>query len=346
MAFYNTYEESRQNNLARDAQTIQAMQAFANFMQKNKENQAQAGLQGAQAEYYNQQMQGEQMKNDYMRQFLAKQNGGMQQQMQSPQMGSPRIEMMSQTPGGIKTLSPHELARQNQMGQQSPQTAQSSVQSYSLADIQEPEVNPFTNKLTANGERQDAQNKLIMKQLESEQKQAVPSAKMKEDLMSVNNQIALLDSLESQAKKIPGGWAGIGNSLVGIVTRGEDWNGVGLKNVDETKLYNANKPAMAVSIYRALTGDTRLSDADAKARALPLLWDVSEGESIKKKKFAFIKEALMKRKQMISNGKYTVDADGQFVTPLSSLLGESEDSLESDQLQSLADRKGVTLEWN
>jgi flavin-binding protein dodecin len=46
MAFYDTYNTSKdnaqKNALARDAQTMQALQAFANFMQQNKANQVDA----------------------------------------------------------------------------------------------------------------------------------------------------------------------------------------------------------------------------------------------------------------------------------------------------------------
>jgi hypothetical protein len=56
MAFYDTYNTSKdnaqKNALARDAQTMQALQAFANFMQKNKENQIAEYLKPAQAKYY------------------------------------------------------------------------------------------------------------------------------------------------------------------------------------------------------------------------------------------------------------------------------------------------------
>ncbi len=59
-----------------------------------------------------------------------------------------------------------------------------------------------------------------------------------------------------------------------------------------TKLYNDFTPAMATGIYRAVTKDTRLSDADAQARALPLIPKPSEDPKLQKKKIAFIRMAL------------------------------------------------------
>lgn len=49
--------------------------------------------------------------------------------------------------------------------------------------------------------------------------------------------------------------------------------------------YDSNKGAIAVAIYRAATGDTRLSDSDAAARALPLLpqYGIDDPETIRRK---------------------------------------------------------------
>lgn len=329
------YDEAQQENdrLQRQAQLNQALQAFSGFIQKNRESKQSAPLIQAQTMSAQAEALMNQMKAQQAQQFLMKkygQQGDVQLPMQQPQMGGmgrPSLTMPSPSGGAPKFLSPQQLMAQNQMsggfqgGQQpqvDPQSANAQKQ-YSIQDIIEPERDPFTNELTGLGLQQQAQNDLIKKELEAEQKTKVPTAKMREDLRTVDNQISMLDEMEKSAQDIPGGWEGILNSAVGIASRGKDV--FGLNKVDETRLYNSNKPALAVSIYRALTGDTRLSDADAKARALPLLWDTSEDDVIKASKFKFLKNALMNRKKLISSGQYSQDDSGNFITPIDSVLG-------------------------
>lgn len=319
------YDEAQQeqDRLARQAQLNQALQAFSGFIQKNREMKQNAPLIQAQTSSAQAEALMNQLKAQRALQFMQKQ-GGVQPQMQQPQFGGiggqPSLTMPSPSGGAPQFLSPQQLMAQNQMGGfQGQQTQPAGQKQYSIKDIVEPERDPFTNELTGLGLQQQAQNDLIKKELEAEQKTKVPTAKMREDLRTVDNQIAMLDEMEKSAKDIPGGWEGILNSAVGIVTRGKDV--FGLNKVDETRLYNSNKPALAVSIYRALTGDTRLSDADAKARALPLLWDTSEDDVIKASKFKFLKNALMNRKKLISSGQYSQDEFGNFITPIDSVLG-------------------------
>lgn len=330
------YDEAQQENdrLQRQAQLNQALQAFSGFIQKNRESKQGAPLIQAQTMSAQAEALMNQMKAQQAQQFLMKkygQQGGVQPPMQQPQFGGisgqPSLQMPSPSGGAPKFLSPQQLMAQNQMsggfqGGQQPQVAPQSANAqkqYSIQDIVEPERDPFTNELTGLGLQQQAQNDLIKKELEVEQKTKVPTVKMREDLRTVDNQIAMLDEMEKSAQDIPGGWEGILNSAVGIASRGKDV--FGLNKVDETRLYNSNKPALAVSIYRALTGDTRLSDADAKARALPLLWDTSEDDVIKASKFKFLKNALMNRKKLISSGQYSQDDSGNFITPIDSVLG-------------------------
>lgn len=52
MAFYDTYGESQNRRLTQQAQNNQALQAFANFLQKGQENKSQATLQGAQSQNF------------------------------------------------------------------------------------------------------------------------------------------------------------------------------------------------------------------------------------------------------------------------------------------------------
>ena len=60
--------------------------------------------------------------------------------------------------------------------------------------------------------------------------------------------------------------------------------------------------AIAVSMYRALTGDTRLSDADAAARAVPLLPSGGQDAGQRQKLDSFINARLQERKQRLING--------------------------------------------
>lgn len=150
-----------------------------------------------------------------------------------------------------------------------------------------------------------------------EAKAKIPTAQQKNDLTATENQIKSIKDLRALADKVPGGRiAGSISGVLSSVTGGE--------LATETRQYLKQRPAYAVSIYRALTGDTRLSDADAKGRALPLLWHPTESDKIKKTSFDTIENALQARKKLIEEGKYTQDANGQFITPLEDVLAEAE----------------------
>ena len=56
--------------------------------------------------------------------------------------------------------------------------------------------------------------------------------------------------------------------------------------------YAGLKPAVAVQIYRALTGDTRLSDADAAARALPLIPTFTQTRATQERKWSELNLAI------------------------------------------------------
>lgn len=57
---------------------------------------------------------------------------------------------------------------------------------------------------------------------------------------------------------------------------------------EQHKTYMDALPAASVGLYRAITGDNRLSDADAAARAKPLLWDPMEPEGVREGKNSFL----------------------------------------------------------
>ena len=62
----------------------------------------------------------------------------------------------------------------------------------------------------------------------------------------------------------------------------------GRGGTDQTRVYNQGTPAASAGVYRAVTGDNRLSDVDAAQRAKPLFWDTMEPAEVREGKFAFL----------------------------------------------------------
>lgn len=56
--------------------------------------------------------------------------------------------------------------------------------------------------------------------------------------------------------------------------------------------YDSTRKALATKIYRGLTGDTRLSDADAAARALPLVPPITDAKNVRDFKFERLRKIL------------------------------------------------------
>ncbi len=120
--------------------------------------------------------------------------------------------------------------------------------------------------------------------------------------------ISTLDTMEKILQTSPSGpVAGRVAGAVGSVTGG------GMQT--NTKLYNDMLPATAVGIYRAVTKDTRLSDADAQARAIPIMPKPSEDPALQAKKIAFLRSALSSGQTMTPE---------QFTASLASIVGPSE----------------------
>jgi hypothetical protein len=205
-----------------------------------------------------------------------------------------------------------------------------------VAGMVAPEIDPFTNKETTLGVQQAARNKQIEQKMTQEQKLAVPTAKQKEDFDKISAAEVNVANLEKDVDKLPSGYSGILSNIWGVVTRGA--------NNPDLKTYNDSRPAIAVGLYRTLTGDTRLSDDDAKKRALPLIWDSSESKSVQKKKFENIKQMITARKEKIRNGQYTTTADGEFVTPLGSLVSSGESSVKMVTISNGKETRTVTEE--
>jgi len=147
----------------------------------------------------------------------------------------------------------------------------------------------------------------------AQEKNKLPTADMKNMLKSTQQAYSLVDNLDKQAQKLKGGYAGIGEIMKGAVNRGSG------KSADY-RLYLSQLPAAAVSIYRGVTGDTRLSDADAQARAYPILWHPSEHIDTRKKKNDFVKYMIKGREILLKKGDFQTDPEtGSAITDWSTV---------------------------
>jgi len=124
-----------------------------------------------------------------------------------------------------------------------------------------------------------------------------PTADMRNAGVAATQARVLWEDLKSQSQGLKGGYAGMGEMAKAAINRGAGESG-------DYTLYTENLPSSAVGLYRALTGDTRLSDADAKARALPLLWNPSQDVSLREKKNSFIDRMIASRERLLSSDKY------------------------------------------
>lgn len=124
-----------------------------------------------------------------------------------------------------------------------------------------------------------------------------PTADMRNAAVSADQAKLLWDDLRGQSEALKGGYEGIGELGKMMVNRGAG-------DSAKYKTYTDSLPSSAVGLYRALTGDTRLSDADAKARALPLLWNPSESTDVRSQKNAMIDRMIEARLNLLKSGKY------------------------------------------
>ena len=195
---------------------------------------------------------------------------------------------------------------------QMPQTADTSQ------ELQRWENNP-NFLLTGKGDPL-TENPEYKQKRERELKAQIPTVQQKNDLFSARQQLNNIVGMRNLAEKVPAGYPGMLSIGTSALTRG------GLQT--NTRQYLKNFNAYAVSLYRALTGDTRLSDADALRRALPLLWHPSEDKKIRKTSFDSIEKALKTRIKMLSSGRgltpNPLDPNGnEFITPFDMVLSEA-----------------------
>jgi len=140
-------------------------------------------------------------------------------------------------------------------------------------------------------------------------KSELPTADMKNALKTTQQAGSLVDNLIDQSSKLKGGYEGMAEIGKAALNRGKG-------DSANYRLYLSNMPSTAVSIYRAVTGDTRLSDMDAQARAYPLMWHPSEDVDTRDKKNAFIKNMVTARQVLLKSNKFTSDDKGNAITDL------------------------------
>ncbi len=135
----------------------------------------------------------------------------------------------------------------------------------------------------------------------AQKKSILPTAEMKNLRQQSINALASVESLEQLAAKIPGGYQGMVDLAKGTVSRG--------KTSPELRSYLKEVKAAAAQIYRAKTGDTRLSDEDAASRAYPLLWNPTEDESVKELSFKRLKEDIQTKISLYDSALPDVSAE-------------------------------------
>jgi hypothetical protein len=111
---------------------------------------------------------------------------------------------------------------------------------------------------------------------------------IKNQVTEIDDQLKQINDLRNLIGENSGGITGGLKSLASKVTLGA----IG----SSEKQYNDLKPSIATKIYKAATGDTRLSDADASARAYPLLPDLAEPVHVREAKLKNLEKMLSDRK--------------------------------------------------
>ena len=151
----------------------------------------------------------------------------------------------------------------------------------------------------------------------AQKKSAMPTADMKNALTTTKQAKSLIASVVKQSEALQGGWQGVKEIGKAAVNRGQGESA-------KYRTYLSTMPATAVSIYRAVTRDTRLSDSDAQARAYPLLWHPSEDVAVRTQKNDYIQSMVLAREALLSSGKFQSDKEGNAITDLGAVSGMAE----------------------
>lgn len=128
-----------------------------------------------------------------------------------------------------------------------------------------------------------------------------------------------VSDMKSSLDKTPGGMAGKAASVIGKTA--------GLANKDvnvDPQFYDDNKRALAASLYRLMTGDTRLSDDDASKRAYPMIPGMTESEGTRNKKWDVIQSAIEARKKKLESLQSGGMTDEQIASALNNPAGMAE----------------------
>lgn len=121
------------------------------------------------------------------------------------------------------------------------------------------------------------------------------TADQQNQITNIRSQFANIQEIEQDLQSAAQGpFSGRFGQFLGNVTGGMKGSG--------SLAYEKKKKAYAAGLYRALTGDTRLSDADAAARATPLLPDLADDEEFNKKVIDKTKKALIIREKLLRQG--------------------------------------------
>ena len=127
-------------------------------------------------------------------------------------------------------------------------------------------------------------------------------SKIKEQQLDIAGQQDLVSSLRDKLNSIPSSIGGFATSGLAKVSGGII--------APETKAYLDIMPSAAVKIYRSTTGDTRLSDADAAARAYPIMPKPWEPKELQDSKLKDIEDALNGRGSKLKSLLTTGNASG------------------------------------
>jgi len=110
----------------------------------------------------------------------------------------------------------------------------------------------------------------------------VTTAESMNQLTRIRQIKKVVNGVENLAKTLPTNMLQAGYQTIGAKAF------FGRGGTSKTRAYMSAVPAASAGVYRAVTGDNRLSDVDASERAKPLLWDTMEPEDVKEGKFAFL----------------------------------------------------------
>lgn len=132
-------------------------------------------------------------------------------------------------------------------------------------------------------------------------------AKLQEQVMANDEAVKLIGDLKGSLEGISGfsgGMKALGSKLTAGAIE------------PKLRLYQQQRPAIAVKLYRALTGDTRLSDADAMARAYPLLPEPYEPDNVQQSKMQALQDAAEGRNSRITQLLTGVVPQSESSTPV------------------------------